>query len=158
MAIRKERHTKKQTVSALRASELEELRRLRKENRRLRGVVVDLTFEGAMPVGYEGVIDARAIVRQNAGDAFEVGLEPERDRRALQSFLDKTLGSGDREALLNAWQRVPELKAKGADFLTVKVFAPAAQERRWPGEPPAEVVYVLGVRDAGAAFLKGGSK
>jgi hypothetical protein len=110
------------------------------------------------PVPYVSVIDAYTIVRQNASDAFEVGFDSARDRSALQLFLDRTSDSKDREALTKAWQTVPELKTMGSEFLAIKVFELAVQERKWPKEAPPEVVYVRGVRDAAAAFLKGGSK
>jgi hypothetical protein len=56
------------------------------------------------------------------------------------------------------WRKIPELNAKGPDFLTIKVFNLAAGEPKWPKQPPPEAAYVKGVRDAAAAYLKGASK
>jgi hypothetical protein len=120
-------------------------------------VVAALAGCATTPVPYIAVIDAYTIVRQNASDMFEVGLDRAQDGAAVQTFLDKTQDAKDRKALLDSWRSVPALNAKG-DLLQTRVFDFAIRDHRWPTTAPPEIAYVKGVRDAATTFLKGGAR
>lgn len=105
-------------------------------------------------------IAATDIVRQNAADALEAFFTKQ-DAPSLQAFQGRSATASTRQDLEQAWSSVAGLSAKGPDFLKMHVFDKAAAEARWPLAMPAdqlETAFVIGVRQAVAAFLAEGGK
>lgn len=104
---------------------------------------------------------ARQIVSRNAEDAFDAFFSrdnPE-DRTALTTFQQRIAAAATRADLEAAWQAIPELRAKGADFLQRRVFKAAAEDGDWPaGEIDERDAYAGGVRDGVSAFLATGGR
>jgi uncharacterized iron-regulated protein len=110
------------------------------------------------PQPYTADVDATAIVKQSASDAFATFLDRRADADALRTFDGGIAAAHDRSQITDAWRRVPSLAAKGRDFLEQHVFAVAVREHRWPKDQPApalEQAFVDGVRAAVAEFLAG---
>jgi hypothetical protein len=103
-------------------------------------------------------MSARKVVLIHAEAAFEVEFDAtaEVDRNALAEFHERIATARNRIELQNAWTSIPELAARGADFLETRIFARAARDGDWPsGAPPGDekLVYVDAVRLALERFL-----
>jgi len=106
---------------------------------------------------------AQRIVMRHAEAAFEVGFDSTvpAEHAALTEFRGAILPARTREDLAEAWMEIPVLKARGADFLEVQIFARAARDSDWPaGGPPLDerTVYVEAVGVALNHVLAGGQE
>jgi hypothetical protein len=99
-------------------------------------------------------VSPAAIVQQNASDAFVTFFDRQNDAQAFRDFQSQTLSATSRHDLIQGWNAVSPLSAKGTDFLIEKVFSKAEADKRWPKSAPPEADYVKGVRAAIVAFLR----
>jgi hypothetical protein len=103
-------------------------------------------------------VTATKIVKQNAADAFVTHLSPA-DLQALTTFQERITAARTRMDLIEAWKSVPELLAKGPDFLERQVFRRALEDGDWPSgqsAQQAEPAFVEGVKQAVAEFISRG--
>jgi len=104
-------------------------------------------------------MDAQTIVMRHAQAAFEVHFELEESREPLTRFHEGTGDAKNRTDLTAVWGTIPELSARGADFLSEQVFAKAEKDgdwkAAWSGEE-TEAAFVSGTRDGLKLVLSGG--
>jgi len=111
------------------------------------------------PEPIEPNMDAQTVVMRHAQAAFEVHFELEESREPLTRFHEGTGDSRTRVDLSRVWGTIPELAAKGADFLSRYVFSRAVKDGDWDATWSAEeteAAFVSGTRDGLKRVLSGG--